>query len=119
MAEIKNLQIYEEIRPWGSFRRFTQNEKTTVKLLTIKSGEQFSLQSHAKRSEFWKVVSGTPEVTHGEEVTLAKPGDEFFIEAGEKHRIKGISGDAVVLEISLGEFDEADITRLEDDYDRK
>lgn len=35
------------------------------------------------------------------------------------HRLIGAGTDAIVLEISTGEFDEKNIVRLEDDYARK
>jgi len=112
------MSIYEEKRPWGGFRQFTHNEQTTVKLLTIKEGQQFSLQTHAKRKEFWRVLSGTAELTVGEKILLANPGDEFEIEVGQKHRAKGVGGDVLILEIAFGDFEEGDIERLSDDYGR-
>jgi hypothetical protein len=35
-----------------------------------------------------------------------------------KHRIQAIDSVCIVLEISYGSFDENDIVRIEDDYDR-
>ncbi len=105
-------------RPWGSFTRFTNNENSTVKLLNIDKGEELSLQYHKKRSEFWKVVSGNPEITIGEEKFSAKEGDEFNISLESKHRIAAPHDHVVILEISTGDFDEDDIVRLEDKYNR-
>lgn len=112
------MKPLDEQRPWGSFRQLTHNEPTTVKLLFIKDGERLSLQRHRARSEFMRVISGTPEVQIGETITLAKPGDEFTIPAGIPHRVSAKGGDASYLEISHGEFDEHDEERLEDDYGR-
>ncbi len=112
------MEPFDEQRPWGSFRQFTHNEPTTVKLLHIKDGEEFSLQHHAHRSEFWRILSGTPDVTVGETVTRAKAGDEFFISEGTSHRIKAVNGDTTCLEIAFGVFDENDIVRQQDDYGR-
>lgn len=105
-------------RPWGSFTRFTNNEPSTVKLLFVNSGEQLSLQYHNKREEFWRIVSGEPEITIGEEIKMAKVGDEFVIGVGVKHRISAPNNDVVILEVSKGDFDEDDIVRLEDKYGR-
>jgi len=105
-------------RPWGSFIRFTNNEISTVKLLCVKKGEQLSLQYHTKREEFWRVIKGTPEITIGEEVINGVEGQEFSIETKVKHRISAPNDDVVILEISKGEFDEEDIVRLEDKYNR-
>ncbi|MEI6057999.1 MAG: phosphomannose isomerase type II C-terminal cupin domain, partial [bacterium] len=107
-----------EDRPWGNFERFTQNELSTVKIITIKAGEGLSLQYHAKRAEFWKVLDGAPTITIGEKVTQAKAGDEFFVVPQEKHRMQAGDCEVRILEIALGEFDEGDITRLEDKYGR-
>ncbi|MDP2629717.1 MAG: phosphomannose isomerase type II C-terminal cupin domain [Candidatus Harrisonbacteria bacterium] len=109
---------FTEERPWGGFRQLSQNSPSTVKILTIRSGEAFSLQYHERRSEFWLVLSGHPRITLGEEIIDANPGDEFSIEAKTKHRIEGVSDEVKVLEISFGEFDEKDIVRLDDKYGR-
>jgi len=117
---VKNIKIkkYYEKRPWGNFEQFTHQEPTNVKILTIQPSQSLSLQYHNKRSEFWKVISGCGKVTVGDAVHDASGGDEFLIERGKKHRIE--TGDCVikVLEISFGDFDENDIVRLEDKYNR-
>ncbi len=108
-------------KPWGGFEQFALNEKVTVKILTIKVGEAFSLQKHSHRSEFWKVLEGTPTIQVGNKVEDAVAGDEFFINENELHRISVSSDDqgvAKILEIAFGDFDEADIARLEDKYGR-
>lgn len=115
MAELK---IYKEERPWGGFERFTQNSLSTVKIILVKSGEAFSLQYHNKRTEFWKIISGTPEITIGESIIHAKKGDEFEISPKKKHRVRSGDTDTEFLEISVGEFNENDIIRLEDKYGR-
>ena len=106
------------VRPWGNFRQFTHNEPTTVKILTVNTGEAFSLQYHHHRREFWRVLSGDPHITVGEKTTVAKPGDEFLIKEEEKHRITAGKEPAVILEVAFGAFDEADIVRTEDRYGR-
>jgi mannose-6-phosphate isomerase-like protein (cupin superfamily) len=105
-------------RPWGSFTRFTQNEKSTVKILHVKKGEEFSLQYHIHREEFWHVLKGSPSVVIGEEIFHPKEGEEFTVKPGTLHRISAPDDDVFVLEISDGEFDENDIVRIEDKYNR-
>ena len=39
--------LYIEERPWGSFMKFADNESVTVKIITVKSGEMFSLHESA------------------------------------------------------------------------
>lgn len=112
------MEPHTTSKPWGEFRQFTHNEPTTVKTLLIKKGESLSLQYHANREEFWKVLSGTPRITIGEDVVEAKTGDEFTISANMPHRIEAVGADAEILEIARGAFDEEDIIRLEDKYNR-
>ncbi len=109
-------KIIEE-RPWGGFEQFTLNEVSTIKILTVKPGEAFSLQTHKNRTEFWHVLEGKGKITVGEGTLDAGPGDEFLIGPGINHRIEGIS-QIKVLEISFGQFDESDIVRIEDKYNR-
>jgi len=117
---MENLSNYEkEVRPWGNYERFTLNENTTVKIITVSAGEAFSLQTHANRDEFWRVVSGSGTITAGEGGNEARAGDTFFIKHGVVHRAEGGPQGLVFLEIAFGEFDENDITRLEDKYGRK
>lgn len=109
---------YEEERPWGRFRRFTQNEPCTVKIISVVAGSSLSLQYHGERSEFWHILSGHPKITIGEIVTEAKPGDEFTVPVKAVHQIEAPEGDVEVLEIAFGNFREDDITRLKDNYGR-
>jgi mannose-6-phosphate isomerase-like protein (cupin superfamily) len=116
---MEGLSKYEkESRPWGEFERFTLNETSTVKIITVNAGEEFSLQTHASRDEFWRILNGTGMVTVGDVTTEAKPGDTFYTPRGTKHRAQGGPQSLTFLEIALGEFDESDITRLEDKYGR-
>jgi len=111
------LEIYKEERPWGNFERFTLNQVSSVKILTVKAGEELSLQKHHKREEFWRILSGTGSVVVGEEIISAHSGDEFFIPIETNHTIKA-EEEMKVLEISLGEFEEGDIVRISDKYNR-
>ncbi|MES2088065.1 MAG: phosphomannose isomerase type II C-terminal cupin domain [Patescibacteria group bacterium] len=110
--------IYTEKRPWGSFTRFTKNEPVTVKIITVNAGQAFSLQSHEHRDEFWKIISGEGTITVGGTKTAVAPGLEYSVLRGTKHHIEASSSPVVFLEISRGEFDEADIVRFEDKYGR-
>ncbi len=112
------MKVFSTQKPWGSFTRFTDNEPSTVKFLYITHGEEFSLQYHKNREEFWKIISGNPEVIVGETVCHPKIGDEFTIPPETLHRIFARVDDVVVLEISTGNFDEKDIVRVEDKYNR-
>ena len=116
---MEGLSNYEkEIRPWGNFERFTLNEQTTVKIVTVNAGEAISLQTHEHRDEFWRVLKGSGTITIDELVHEATVGESYFSKRGQKHRVEGGPDGLSFLEIAFGDFDEADITRLEDRYGR-
>ena len=115
--------IVEEKRPWGKFERFTLNEPCTVKLVYVDGDKRLSLQYHNNRSEFWKVVKGPVKVQIGKsedalDTKTLQTGETIEVPKNALHRLVGAGTDAVILEISTGEFDEGDIVRLQDDYKR-
>ena len=112
------MEVYTEKRPWGSFEKFNENERCTVKLLYIEPDSRLSLQYHNNRKEFWKIVKGSAMVEVQNEKSSLKEGDDIFIPSGARHRIQASNIGCIVLEISYGSFDENDIVRIEDDYDR-
>ena len=105
-------------KPWGCFEQFTHNEQTTVKIIFIEKESSLSLQYHKNRSEFWHILAGSPVITIGDKKINAKPGDDFMIEKMEHHQIEAKEDTVQLLEIAYGDFDENDITRLEDKYGR-
>lgn len=109
---------YREERPWGEFVEFTKNTPSTVKIITVRAGEAFSLQTHAKRDEFWHIISGDGTIHIGDKSVPSTPGEQHFIPRGSSHRIEAGTTPVIVLEISFGEFDENDIVRSEDRYGR-
>ena len=116
---MEGLSNYEkEVRPWGNFERFTLNEKSTVKIITVNPGQELSLQQHAHRDEEWLILQGQGAVVVGEQTTEVKPGDNFFVARATPHRVSAGPLGLTFLEIAFGDFDEDDITRIEDNYGR-
>lgn len=109
---------YKEERPWGAFERFTANESSTIKIITVKPNESLSLQKHTNREEFWRILAGSGTVTIDSEIYDANPGDSFTIPKGTLHRVEAKQDGVSFLEIALGQYDESDITRIEDKYGR-
>jgi mannose-6-phosphate isomerase len=112
------MDIYTEDRPWGKFEKFHENQLSTVKLIYIKANSRLSLQYHRERWEFWKVIKGTAQVELDGEILELKEEENIVIPKGVKHRVKALNNNCVILEISYGNFDENDIVRIEDDYER-
>jgi mannose-1-phosphate guanylyltransferase/mannose-6-phosphate isomerase len=106
-------------RPWGSFKQFANNEDCTVSLMTVLPGQRLSLQSHTGRAELWIVVDDGAIVQVGDNIKEHNAGDEIWIPANERHRLS-CNGDKPVrvLEIAFGNWQQNDITRYSDDYDR-
>jgi mannose-6-phosphate isomerase len=115
---MQSLRSYRENRPWGEFVQFTKNSPSTVKIITVKPHEATSLQKHNKRDEFWYIISGNGFITIGENKIEVQINSEYFVPRETCHRIEGGDTSLVLLEVSTGEFDENDIERIEDRYNR-
>lgn len=106
-------------RPWGNFKQFAFNQDCTVSLMTVTPGQRLSLQSHTGRAELWIVLDDGARVQVGESISEHKAGDEIWIPANEKHRLSCAAKTPVrVLEVAFGNWQQADITRYEDDFKR-
>lgn len=117
-SEKTKVDKYNEERPWGSFEQFTHNEQTTVKLINVNPQSELSLQYHEHRNEFWKVLHGNPIIVIGDRIVEANKDDEFFVPRMTEHQIKTTEQSTRILEISFGHFDENDIVRIKDMYNR-
>lgn len=112
----------KEIRPWGEFE-FLEG-RIVMKRITVNPGHRLSLQSHAKRDEYWIWESGKGGYFNMGTDSGYSFGPERrvrIIPAGTKHRV-GCHEDAteplVFVEFQVGEPDEEDIIRYDDDYGR-
>jgi len=106
-------------RPWGSFKQVANNEDCTVSLMTVLPGQRLSLQSHTGRAELWIVIDDGAIVQVGDNIREYKAGDEIWIPANERHRLSCNGDNPVrVLEVAFGNWQQDDITRYGDDYNR-
>lgn len=106
-------------RPWGDFKQFAFNEECTVSLMTVLPGQRLSLQSHTGRAELWIVLDQGALVQVADDIREYSPGDEIWIPANERHRLTCAGDKPVrVLEVAFGNWQQADITRYEDDFKR-
>ena len=109
------------VRPWGAFYGWDEGKKWKLKTVYIKPGKRLSLQFHHHRSELWTVVEGdataTIEMSGVRKKIPLIIGQTFFVPMRAVHRLESKRG-GVVAEIALGDFDENDIVRVEDDYGR-
>lgn len=110
------------VRPWGHFNAHDKGEGWYLKTITVNPGQRLSLQYHHFREEYWMLIEGEVTATLGNDrdslvKTPLKKGEIFFIPQTAIHRLESETGGKIV-EIALGNFDENDIIRLEDDYVR-
>ena len=112
-------KIVEDHRPWGKFRSFPHEKASSIKIITVYPKGILSLQYHSSRSEYWIVLDEGLEVTIGDRIWKPEKNEEIYIPQNVPHRMKN-SGDhpARIMEIWIGDSDETDIVRLQDDYGR-
>jgi mannose-1-phosphate guanylyltransferase/mannose-6-phosphate isomerase len=110
----------EVFRPWGSYQTTDRGDRFQTKRIVVKPGARLSLQKHHHRSEHWVVVSGTAEVTIGEDVRLLQENESTYIPAGTTHRLANPGKVALhLIEVQCGPYlGEDDIVRIEDEYGR-
>lgn len=108
-------------RPWGSYEGVDAGERFQVKRICVNPGSTLSLQKHFHRAEHWVVVTGTAEVTRGEDVFIVTENQSTFIPLGTVHRLKN-PGKVMLemIEVQSGSYlGEDDIVRLDDIYGRE
>jgi len=106
-------------RPWGTFKQYANNEDCTVSLMTVLPGQRLSLQSHTGRAELWIVIDDNVSVQVGDDISTYNAGDEIWIPADERHRLSCVGDKPLrVLEVAFGNWQQDDIKRYEDDYNR-
>ena len=109
------------VRPWGEFYGWDAGETWKLKTIYIKAGKRLSLQYHHHRSELWTLVAGDATATieaNGKHKRIPLIiGQIFAVPVHTVHRLESKRG-GVVVEVALGDFDENDIVRIEDDHGR-
>jgi len=107
-------------RPWGSYESIDRGERYQAKRITVNPGAALSLQLHHHRAEHWIVVSGTAQVTRGDEVFLVSENESTYIPLGTKHRLENKGAIPLeMIEVQSGSYlGEDDIVRFDDIYGR-
>ena len=107
-------------RPWGNYDSIDSGARFQVKRIVVNPGASLSMQMHHHRAEHWIVVSGTAQVTRGDEVFILSENQSTYIPLGTRHRLKnpGIV-QLEIIEVQSGAYlGEDDIVRFEDHYGR-
>ena len=108
-------------RPWGWYDSIDAGPRFQVKRILVKPGASLSLQMHHHRAEHWIVVSGTAEVTNGDQVMVLSENQSTYIPLGQTHRLANPGKVPLeIIEVQSGSYlGEDDIVRFEDTYGRK
>jgi mannose-1-phosphate guanylyltransferase/mannose-6-phosphate isomerase len=108
-------------RPWGWYENIDQGPRFQVKRIMVKPGARLSLQMHHHRAEHWVVVTGTAEVTNGENVAMLTENQSTYIPLGQTHRLANPGKVPLeIIEVQSGSYlGEDDIVRFEDNYGRR
>lgn len=110
-------QVY---RPWGHYDSVDAAGRYQVKRITVVPGGKLSLQKHHHRSEHWVVVSGTAQVTVGDECRLLTENQSIYIPVGVTHSLENPGKIPLeIVEVQVGPYlGEDDIVRFQDKYGR-
>jgi mannose-1-phosphate guanylyltransferase/mannose-6-phosphate isomerase len=105
-------------RPWGWYDSIDEGSRFKVKRIQVKPKASLSLQKHHHRAEHWIVVTGTAEVTNGENVLTLTENQSTYILLGEVHRLANPGTiPPEIIEVQSGNYlGEDDIVRFEDTY---
>jgi len=116
-AAVEHRRIY---RPWGYYQDVDVAPRYRVKRIVVKPGSKLSLQKHFHRSEHWVVVTGTAEVTLGDDVRSVHENESIYIPIGSVHRLANPGKIPLeLIEVQVGSYlGEDDIVRLDDVYGR-
>jgi mannose-1-phosphate guanylyltransferase/mannose-6-phosphate isomerase len=107
-------------RPWGWYDSIDEGGRFKVKRIQVNPKASLSLQKHHHRAEHWIVVTGTAEITNGENTILLTENQSTYIPLGAVHRLANPGTIPLeIIEVQSGSYlGEDDIVRFEDNYGR-
>ena len=116
---VVDYEIFQ--RPWGFYKTTVLNDYFQSKVISVKPGQQLSLQSHNHREEHWIVAHGMGIVQIEKSEIRIESGSSLFIPKGAKHRLTNTDSkeNLIITEVQIGDYlGEDDIVRYEDNYGR-
>ncbi|CAI8977369.1 mannose-1-phosphate guanylyltransferase/mannose-6-phosphate isomerase [Pseudomonas serbica] len=107
-------------RPWGAYDSIDHGPRYQVKRITVAPGQKLSVQMHHHRAEHWIVVTGTAQVSIGDEQILLSENQSTYIPIGVVHALENPGKIPLeMIEVQSGGYlGEDDIVRFEDRYGR-
>lgn len=116
---VVDYEIFQ--RPWGFYKTTVLNDYFQSKVISVKPGQQLSLQTHNHREEHWIVAHGKGIVQIEQSEIRIESGSSLFIPKGAKHRLTNtdLKENLIITEVQIGDYlGEDDIVRYEDNYGR-
>ncbi len=108
-------------RPWGKYEVLIDDPTHKVKRITVYPGEKLSLQAHFHRAEHWIVVRGIAKIINDDKDIFLRENESTFIQPTSRHRLENPGKiNLEMIEVQTGSyFEEDDIIRFDDQYNRK
>ena len=111
-------------KPWGYEQHYPDVSRSAfrsvhrAKMLVVYPGAALSFQYHKHREEHWTVLSGSGLIWLNQDIYNIYPKTEWFIPKNMHHRV--IAQEYLVIrEESFGDvWNDEDIVRLKDNYER-
>ncbi|MBW2991717.1 ROK family protein [Candidatus Woesearchaeota archaeon] len=107
--EVSKDNIKTMKKRWGEYKRFSFNEKSTVRIVDVKPGHILNLRSHKNRDELWYAIDEGLQVQIDDNLHTTKKGDTYLIPRGAKHRVIALKQSGRILEICFGQYDPEDV----------
>ena|SRR5215204_1888332 len=127
--ESQAAQFAKHFFPEENLDEIKITNKLSPKILIVAPHKRLSWQYHHRRAEIWKCIGdkvsvGTSDTNDHTHTHVLNSGDIIKLPTGKRHRLIGMDEWGIVAEIwqhidESHPSDEDDITRLQDDYDRK
>lgn len=106
-------------KPWGHEELLVAQGTMALKRLVVKPGSMLSYQHHNKKREIFYIESGVCNLRLEKEEKVLNKRDTFYLPAGAKHQIIN-KGELYLKILEFSEpYDDGDLVRLEDPWDRK
>ena len=84
-----------------------------IKRIKVEAGKSLSYQYHAKRKEYWIVISGEGILTLEGEKSVLEEGSLLEIPCSAKHMLTAATNmELIEVQVGPGELEEEDIVRL-------
>lgn len=105
-------------KPWGKEELYKSiAPDVTPKIMTVNAGHRNSLHYHNEKDEVVYGISGNGLIQIDDKIHKLGPSAFYKIPKHIVHRIQAFDN-VKVMEFSIGNYNENDIVRLEDDYGR-